>query len=65
MSYGYSPRPHTKYQHYTWEESFLLGTRNLRDGKGSVYVKSAGNGFSGYNGWICGSAISLGITCEN
>ena len=65
MSYGGASRPNSTYQYYLEEQSFQLGVSNLRDGKGAIYVKSAGNGFSGYGGWACGSSINLGVTCEN
>jgi subtilisin-like proprotein convertase family protein len=50
---------------------YQYGVTNLRNGKGAIYVKAAGNGYSDY--YIqgstaaanCAAAKTLGVTCEN
>lgn len=53
------------------EAQYVYGTSTLRDGKGALYVKSAGNGFRGYE-WgrpprlaDCAAANGAGVTCQN
>jgi subtilisin family serine protease len=54
------------------EAQYAYGVTNLRGGKGALYVKSAGNGFSlltyvsgGFLYSSCGYAIPLGVSCQN
>lgn len=57
----------------TVEGQYAYGTSTLRGGKGALYVKSAGNGFVGFdtvNGGApvaayCAGANSLGLSCQN
>lgn len=53
------------------EAQYLYGTDTLRGGKGALYVKSAGNGFEGYE-WgrpeqlaECRAAYAAGLSCQN
>jgi len=50
--------------------AYRYGARNLRDGKGALYVKAAGNGFNKLGNdpatkKACEMAIKLGVTCQN
>ena len=52
------------------EAQYASGTSTLRGGKGALYVKSAGNGFtsfaSGSDGCaLTGGAQSIGVSCQN
>ena len=54
----------------TVEAQYASGTSTLRGGKGALYVKSAGNGFtsfaSGSDGCaLTGGAQSIGVSCQN
>jgi subtilisin family serine protease len=48
---------------------YLAGVTNLRNGKGAIYVKSAGNSFGrdGSGGVLpgCSAADAAGVSCEN
>lgn len=50
--------------------AYKYGTRHLRNGKGALYVKAAGNGFTKLGRdrasiEACKMAIKLGVTCQN
>ncbi|APJ04910.1 S8 family serine peptidase [Silvanigrella aquatica] len=50
--------------------AYRYGARQLRDGKGALYVKAAGNGFNKLGNdpatkKACEMAIKLGVTCQN
>jgi subtilisin family serine protease len=47
------------------EEQFKYGFNNLRDGKGAIYVKSAGNGFKSFGNANCSSATAIEVSCQN
>lgn len=52
------------------EDQYRAGVTTLRDGKGAVYVRSAGNGFRGYGPSVdvqadCADAKALGTSCQN
>lgn len=49
----------------TIEAQYAYGTSTLRGGKGALYVKSAGNGFSAFGTAFCGQASGVGISCQN
>lgn len=52
----------------TMEAQYASGTSTLRGGKGALYVKSAGNGFTGFNKTTpayCGGAAAIGVSCQN
>jgi hypothetical protein len=49
---------------------YRYGVRNLRKGKGAIYVKASGNGFSKINedpesGMACMMAQNLNLSCQN
>lgn len=49
-------------------EAFKLGTKTLRNAKGAVYVKAAGNGFKSlgfFSGSACDSANKYNLSCQN
>ena len=49
-------------------EAFKLGTKTLRNGKGAIYVKAAGNGYSSLglgSDSSCESAIKYKLSCQN
>ena len=72
QSYGISININSTINTYT-EAQLLSGITNLRSGKGSIYIKSAGNGFSRVKlsgvYIYCSSAglygSSTGVTCQN
>lgn len=50
--------------------AYRYGARHLRNGKGALYVKAAGNGFNklgndSVSRKACEMAIKLGVTCQN
>ena len=51
------------------EKQYKNGVNKLRDGKGAIYIKAAGNGFLKYavNGKLanCVDASKFGISCQN
>jgi subtilisin family serine protease/uncharacterized protein YjdB len=47
------------------ENQYAWGTTNLRGGKGAIYVKSAGNGFTSFGTATCTAANSAAISCQN
>jgi subtilisin family serine protease len=55
------------------EAQYASGTSTLRGGKGALYVKSAGNGYSSFGTAGCGSlanvaaggAVVIGVSCQN
>ncbi len=51
----------------TVEAQYASGASTLRAGKGALYVKSAGNGFTGFGSpaAVCGGAIAIGVSCQN
>lgn len=49
----------------TEEAQYAYGVTTLRDRKGAIYVKSAGNGWFNLSGTNCTSAIQTGISCQN
>ena len=49
----------------TSESQFKLGVENLRNSKGAIYIKSAGNGFTGFGAATCTHAKSYGLSCQN
>ncbi len=51
----------------TVEDHYASGTSTLRGGKGALYVKSAGNGFTGFGNPAasCTAAIAIGVSCQN
>ena len=52
----------------TREDQYAYGASSLRGGKGAIYVKSAGNGFSSYGTGgtlLCGAAAGIGVSCQN
>jgi subtilisin family serine protease len=74
QSYGSSTdRPRSTSR--TVVNQFIYGVNNLRNGRGALYVKAAGNGFDlvflGYDVFgnpvfaDCTQAIATGISCEN
>ena len=46
-------------------EQYEYGVTSLRDGRGAIYVKCAGNGFDSHFTLACGPAKALGVTCQN
>ena len=44
---------------------YVSGVTSLRSGKGALYVKSSGNGFSGFGSAGCSTANTAGLTCQN
>lgn len=67
MSYGFnnsSQLPVTEPTIMAAITSYRYGTRELRNGKGALYVKAAGNGFYrlGFGG--C-AGVKYGLTCQN
>lgn len=64
QSYGYSNATDIPMD-ATTEAQYAYGVTSLRGGKGALYVKSAGNGFSYLPGGFCGDAITLGVSCQN
>ncbi|APJ04908.1 S8 family serine peptidase [Silvanigrella aquatica] len=71
MSYGFSNMKQIPDDNASVRASlaaFKMGTRQLRNGKGALYVKAAGNGFSRlgmFSGWACQSAIQFNVSCQN
>lgn len=71
MSYGYNNTSQLKEDNSTIKasvEAFKFGTKKLRDGKGAIYVKAAGNGFQSlgfFAGSSCESAIKYKLSCQN
>ena len=51
----------------TVEAQYASGATTLRAGKGALYVKSAGNGFSSFDSPAasCGAANTAGLSCQN
>jgi len=50
------------------EDTLAYGVNNLRNGKGALYVKAAGNGYddNGFASYgLCDEAIIRGLSCEN
>jgi subtilisin-like proprotein convertase family protein len=51
------------------EAVYLDGVTNLRGGLGTIYVKSAGNGFRSFTGYPsdpdCSAAKAAGVSCQN
>ncbi|MDC1424417.1 Ig-like domain-containing protein [Gammaproteobacteria bacterium] len=45
-----------------FEEAFVNGVTNLRDGKGAIYVKSSGNYYNTQSGSDCGEGKELSCT---
>lgn len=46
-------------------EQLQYGVNSLRDGKGAIYIKSIGNGFSDFGSADCDDAINAGLSCQN
>ena len=44
---------------------YLDSVTNLRNGKGALFVKSAGNGFSSFGSATCSFAVNRGLSCQN
>jgi subtilisin family serine protease len=44
---------------------YIYGVTTLRGGKGALYVKSSGNGFSSFGSAYCSYAVSSGLSCQN
>lgn len=72
MSYGLNPYQGTTGVEKTNGEviisGFQWGTENLRDGKGALYMKAAGNEYAGgtaFSSDWCSQAITNGLTCYN
>ncbi|MDA7697486.1 S8 family serine peptidase, partial [Gammaproteobacteria bacterium] len=51
-----------KYNSSILEEAYVTGTTNLRDGKGAIYVKSAGNDYETESDSTCGTGKLLSCT---
>jgi len=49
----------------TLEAQYAYGASTLRGGKGALYVKSAGNGFTAFGSATCTAAVSIGVSCQN
>jgi subtilisin family serine protease len=49
----------------TIEEQFKYGINNVRNGKGAIYVKSAGNGFKSFGNATCSFATAINVSCQN
>jgi subtilisin-like proprotein convertase family protein len=68
MSYGYNSQqqldPDTDTTLYASLSAYRWGTRNLRGGKGALYVKAAGNGFYRLGMGAC-PGFKFGLTCQN
>jgi hypothetical protein len=47
------------------EAQYASGTGTLRGGKGALYVKSAGNGFTFLPNTDCTGATAIGVSCQN
>jgi subtilisin family serine protease/subtilisin-like proprotein convertase family protein len=63
QSYGYSNT--TDFQiDPALEAQYAYGTGTLRGGKGALYVKSAGNGFTRVGNVDC-TPFSIGVSCQN
>ena len=71
MSYGFSNTKQISEENTSVKASisaFKMGTRQLRQGKGAIYVKAAGNGFSKlgmFSGTSCETAVKLKLSCQN
>ncbi len=71
MSYGFSNTKQISEDNSSVKASisaFKMGTRQLRHGKGAIYVKAAGNGFSSlgmFNNYYCETAVKLNLSCQN
>lgn len=72
MSYGFSNTSQISESNTLVSSAvtaFKTGTRNLRNGKGALYVKAAGNGFSRLGGFMayyyCQTAVEFGVSCQN
>jgi len=44
---------------------YVSGVTSLRSGKGALYVKSSGNGFSSFGSASCSTANTSGLSCQN
>lgn len=64
QSYGYSNTTDFLVSS-TIEAQYASGTSTLRGGRGALYVKSAGNGFTGFGLANCSAATGLGVSCQN
>lgn len=68
MSYGYSSQhqldPEMDTTLYASLSAYRWGTRNLRGGKGALYVKAAGNGFYRLGFGAC-PGFKFGLSCQN
>ena len=49
----------------TVENQYLDSVTNLRNGKGALFVKSAGNGFNSFGSAYCSFAVNRGLSCQN
>ena len=49
----------------TLEAHLASSVNTLRDGKGAIFVKSAGNGFEDFGSASCTAANSEGLSCQN
>lgn len=49
----------------TLESQYKYGTTSLRNGKGAIYVKAAGNGYSKFGDVSCVSVNYAATTCQN
>ena len=71
MSFGMNNTRQIKEDNPTTKASvaaFKSGTTTLRNGKGALYVKAAGNGFSSmgmFSGSSCDDAKKLNLSCQN
>lgn len=71
MSYGFSNVKQISEDNTSVKASlsaFRMGTRQLRHGKGAIYVKAAGNGFSRlgmFSAVACQTAVKLNLSCQN
>jgi subtilisin family serine protease/subtilisin-like proprotein convertase family protein len=71
MSYGFSNERQISEDNTSVKASisaFKMGTRQLRHGKGAIYVKAAGNGFSRlgmFSAASCETAVKLKLSCQN
>lgn len=64
QSYGMSNTTDTTVSS-TVEAQYASGASTLRGGKGALYVKSAGNGFTAFGSAGCSAATSIGVSCQN
>jgi subtilisin family serine protease len=64
QSYGYSNSDDFLISS-TVEANYKNGVENLRSGKGAIYIKAAGNGYSEFGSVKCSSTNYAQTTCQN